>query len=115
MCPAARGGRSPLWTRGPELAVKPWRSSTSLARPVKMFASSPNRPGLSALTRALIDRCTGSIRPSILQLELARMPHDAGAVAAATTAIDRELRAAGTVPAMEVALATPPGVVVLRT
>jgi CheY-like chemotaxis protein len=54
---------------------------------------------LTALTRALVDRCTGLDPTLDLQIDLTRMPDDTGAVAAVVTAVDRALRAAGAAPA----------------
>jgi hypothetical protein len=54
---------------------------------------------LALLTRALVDRCTGLDPTLDLQIDLTRMPDDAGAVTAVLAAVNRELRAAGAAPA----------------
>jgi CheY-like chemotaxis protein len=59
-----------------------------------------HRPAyLAGLARALVDRCTGLDPTLDLQIDLTRMPDDAGAVTAVLAAVNRDLRAAGAAPA----------------
>lgn len=64
---------------------------------------------LALLTRALVDRCTGLDPTLDLQIDLTRMPDDAGAGIAVLAAVNREPRAAGAAPASgSVRRCTPP-------
>jgi hypothetical protein len=76
---------------------------------------------LALLTRALVDRCTGLDPTLDLQIDLTRMPDDAGAVTAVLAAVNRELRATGAAPAFRLGPAVHaavagrlPGAVALR-
>ena len=75
---------------------------------------------LAALSRALIDRCTGLDPTLDLQIDLTRMPDDADAVTTVIETVNGALRAAGAAPAfrlgpaMQAAADRMPGVVVLR-
>jgi CheY-like chemotaxis protein len=58
---------------------------------------------IAMLGRVLVDRCTRIDQTADLQIDLTRMPDDAGVVAAVVDAANRELRQAGAAPAFRLA------------
>lgn len=93
----------------------------AVARASGFLGPAPHQPAyLSALSRALIDRC-GGLDPTLdLQIDLTRMPDDVDAVTTLIEAVHRGLRGTGPTPAFRLGAALHtaadrlPGVVVLR-